>query len=63
MLKCIMNRVSAVNALNICKIILKSWFIYHFLRNLFKVIVKMKQFFLIEILYIISLMQATPITI
>lgn len=43
-LKCIVNRMSAVNPLNIYKIILKSLFTYHLLRSLSKVIVKMKYF-------------------
>lgn len=58
-----MKRISGMNPLNIHKIILKSWFIYHSLRRLLNVIVKIKWFFLIEILYIISLIQVTLITV
>lgn len=62
-LKCIVNRMSAVNPLNIYKIILKSLFTtYHLLRSLLKVIVKMIKV-LIKVLYIISLMQVAPIII
>ena len=64
-----LNRMSAVNpfysskSIQNYKIILKSLFRFCLLKSLLNIIVKMKYFFLIKVLYIISLVQVAPIII